>query len=65
MIKVCLQLVRQKFCSHIFQADTQITLIRCKNCNKEFWYEKGIDLFPDGERGELLDFCWVRPEKHL
>ncbi len=37
---------KQLFCLHKYQADTQITVIRCKLCKKEHFYEHSINLYP-------------------
>lgn len=33
-------------CKHKYQADTQITVIRCKLCGKKHHYEQSVDLYP-------------------
>lgn len=38
--------LKQLVCNHQLQGDRQITLVRCTKCQKEYWYEKGVDLFP-------------------
>jgi hypothetical protein len=46
MISKILLYLKQLFCEHKFQADTQITKIRCSICKKEHIYEAGVDLYP-------------------
>lgn len=38
--------LRNMSCKHEFQADTQITVIRCKKCLKTYYYEKQVNLYP-------------------
>jgi hypothetical protein len=39
------EIVMMFFCKHEFQADTQITYIKCKKCGEFHPYEKGVDIF--------------------
>jgi len=40
------KLIKQLFCRHKFQMDKQILVIRCKDCKKEHWVQKDVNLFP-------------------
>jgi formylmethanofuran dehydrogenase subunit E len=44
-MKVLKLYIKQLFCNHYYQADKQITFIKCNKCGEKHWYEKNVDIY--------------------